>query len=158
MLMHTSHLAISKADTENIEAVFIEKRGENGILCSSGLHTVSHKVISRLWSPAFHPNYEGKKSGDGKVFSCGWPHYYMCANFHNTCFFMSTGKGRVRGRGREVVGADFMSLNRHFMENGQPHFIADFNSRKRTTNLGSVCESEPHMRESQIRKGCVSSH
>jgi hypothetical protein len=34
-----------------------------------------------------------------------------------------------------------MSLNRHFMELGQPHAVAGFNSHKITMNLGSVINS-----------------
>ncbi len=46
------------------------------------------------------------------VSSIGWAHLYL---------FLCQKEKEVRGRGKEVVGADFMSGNRHFMEHGQPH-------------------------------------
>ncbi len=48
---------------------------------------------------------------------------YLSANFHYM-FLMSIGKGRVRGKGEgqgRGGGADVVSKNRHFMEDGQPH-------------------------------------
>jgi hypothetical protein len=64
---------------------------------------------SRLRSPAFHPNYKGKGvGGEGLSYRIGWAHLCTSSNFH-CMFFMSVGKGRVQGRGREGLGADFVS-------------------------------------------------
>ncbi len=66
---------------------------------------------------------------------------YLSSNFQNR-FLIET---QVLRRGRKGVRAGLMPLNRHFMEQGQPHALADFNptmagfkSHKMTMNLGSV--------------------
>ncbi len=47
-----------------------------------------------------------------------WDGTYLSANIHNM-LFLSIGKGKVQGKRREGVGADFISKNIHFMEHGQ---------------------------------------
>ncbi len=69
--------------------------------------------------------------GGGKVSPIGWAHLYLSANFHNM-FSMSIGKGKVQGRVREEVRADFMTF---YGARATPslilhHFTADFNSQR----------------------------
>jgi hypothetical protein len=46
--------------------------------------------------------------GEGLI---GWAYLYLSADFHNIFFnVLSIGKGRVQGRGREGVRADFMTF------------------------------------------------
>jgi hypothetical protein len=59
-----------------------------------------------------------KESGrEGKISPIGWAHLYLFANVQNN----KLQKGEYGERGRKGVRADLMSLNRHFMEHGQPH-------------------------------------
>jgi hypothetical protein len=51
-----------------------------------------------------------------------------------------------------MVRADLMSLNRHFMEHGQPHAVAGFNSQVRKNQDKKL---EKHLRENNRLKDII---
>ncbi len=65
-----------------------------------------------------------EKGGVGKISPIGWPHLYICLLISKTT---NRKREKGRGRGREGVRADIMSLNRHFIEHGPHKARADFN-------------------------------
>ncbi len=65
----------------------------------NSLYLIVNSVVS------YPPPLQRVRGGVGKISPIGWAHFHLSAYFHNM-LFMSKGKGRVRGRGREGVGAD----------------------------------------------------
>ncbi len=68
----------------------------------------------------------------------GWilvGHICICLLISKTGFLCKHKYREGEGRG---VRADLISLKRHFMEDGQPHAVAGFNSLITTMNLGSA--------------------
>ncbi len=78
------------------------------------LYLIVNSVVS------YPPPLQRERGGVEKMSPIGWAHFHLSANFQKNKI-----KRRVRRRGREGVRADLMSLNRHFMEHGQPNAWAD---------------------------------
>jgi len=76
----------------------------------SGVDYNSPFLVSHLCSQLSTPATKGK----------WWSGEDLC-----TLLISKTTNSEVQRR--EGVRADLMSLNRHFMEHGQPHALADFN-------------------------------
>ncbi len=119
--------------------------------------------LSRFCSPAFHPNYKGKRVGRSFLLV---GHISICLQISTTRFYVNR-KGENTRKGEGSGWELTLSLNRHFMENGQshawvdldPHVIADFNSRKKTKNFWILAlYANPNHTWVSDTKGRVSSH